>query len=171
MIKAVGALLVWVATTGIGFRVAKDYRDRPRQLRMLVQSMRVLRAEIEYSVMPLPQAMRRVAAKTPLPTGALWEAIADQLRPNEVSVSEAFATAIDGVRGKLSLTTADYDGLRLLADVLGTTDRAHLAQQFDASLQHYEGLVREARESQRRNERLWQYLGVLSGLILVILLY
>jgi len=51
------------------------------------------------------------------------------------------------------------------------SDRVNQSRQLQVTLTRLDGLERDARDAQKRNERLWQYLGVLTGLLVVILLY
>lgn len=64
MLRMIGAALVVVSCTGIGFRIARDFRRRPQQLRVLSQAIRLLESEIEYTVTPLPQALMRVGRRS-----------------------------------------------------------------------------------------------------------
>ncbi|WP_067932947.1 stage III sporulation protein SpoIIIAB [Alicyclobacillus kakegawensis] len=171
MIREIGAALVFVACAGMGFRIARDYRDRPRHLRSLTHAMLLLQAEIEYSVTPLPQALARVAERAGPPADALLERTCAALQQADVSVEAAFADGIESCRSRMALTKQDWSVLREFGATLGTSDRAHQSQQFAVVLAHLNRLEQEARDSQRRNERLWQYLGVLFGLLIVILLY
>ncbi|WP_026961104.1 stage III sporulation protein SpoIIIAB [Alicyclobacillus herbarius] len=171
MIRELGAALVFIACTGLGFRVARDYRDRPRHLSTLTHAIRLLQAEIEFSVTPLPQALARTAERSRPPANRLLRAAAENLQRGEVSVEDAFAASIESVRGYAALTRQDWEVVKQFGATVGTSDRAHQSQQFAVALANLNRLEQEARESQRKNERLWQYLGVLCGLLIVILLY
>ncbi|WP_029420143.1 stage III sporulation protein SpoIIIAB [Alicyclobacillus macrosporangiidus] len=169
--KAIGAALVFVACTGIGFRIARDYRERPRQLRALMQGMRLLQAEVEYSVTPLPAALRRVSERVSPPAGVLFASAADILQDGDVPVADALARALNEAERLSALRDADLEVVREFGRTLGTSDRVHQSQQFEVAIARLAGLEEEARELQRTHERLWQYIGALVGLTIVILLY
>lgn len=171
MIRALGAAMVLAATTGIGWRIAGLYRARPAQLRALAQSVRLLQAEVEYSVTPLPDALLHVAARADRLLAPLYRMAAEAMSDVDVTVADAFCIGIDGCSPHVALRTEDFDVMRELGSTLGTSDSIHQGQQIDVALSRLGTLELQARELQQRNERLWQYLGVLSGLILVILLY
>lgn len=160
-----------MSCTGIGFRIAREYRERPRQLRSLIQSLRLLQAEIEFSVTPLPEALQRVARRSTRPVNGLLERVAVSLAESDSTVVEAFAAAVEQTRSKVALLPADFDALQDFGSTLGTSDRVHQTKHFAAALAEFERLEQDAREAQNRNERLWQYLGILGGLLLLILLY
>lgn len=171
MIRAIGAGLVLAACSGIGFRIASEYHRRPVQLRALAGSVRLLQADVEYSVKPLPQALRHIADRTAGPLSQLYRVAADALSNVDVTVAEAFAQGIAACAPETALTSQDFDVLTELGSTLGTSDSVHQSQQIDLTLSRLAALESDARELQRRNERLWQYLGVLSGVMIVILLY
>jgi stage III sporulation protein AB len=169
--KAIGAGLVMVASSGIGFRVARDFRERARQLRAMMLSIRILQAEVEFSVTPLPQALRRVAARSQPPVDKLFEASAEALQEGDIPVTSAFQLGIESCRPHSALKTEDYEVITEFGKTLGTSDRMHQSQHFEVTLLNLSGLEREARDSQRSHERMWQYIGVLTGLLLVVILY
>lgn len=170
MLRIIGAALVVVSCTGIGFRIARDFRRRPQQLRMLSQAIRLLESEIEYTVTPLPQALMRVGSRTDAPVSELFLDAAKRLKAGDVTVESAFSSAIDSVRLDLALKQADLEVLRDFGQTLGTSDRITQVQQIQVLLTQLDRLLAEARDSQKKNERMWQYLGVIAGLMIVILL-
>lgn len=170
MVKAVGAALIVVACAGLGFQVALSYRDRPKHLADLANGLRQLKAEIEYNLTPLPQALLRVARRLGRPIDVVFASASEQLGQGD-SVTEAFALAVDKCRQVSALNREDLDVLQEFARTLGTSDLEHQSQYLDGTLARLATLEREARELQRKNERMWQYLGVLTGLLIIIILY
>jgi len=166
-----GALLLLTASTGVGFSIARDYRARPRHLQAVMQTLRLLQADIEYSVIPLSQALSRVALRCPPPVDVLFRIAGQALKDDEISVLSAFDAGISQSKQNTALKSVDHDVIRAFGDSLSTVDRIHVRQQFHATLTQLEGLEQEAREARRRNEKLWQYLGVLTGLLLILLFY
>ncbi len=171
MLKLVGACLLLIASTSIGFHIARGYRERPRQLRYLMHAIRLLQTEIEYSVTPLPEAFEKVAKHARQPCDTLFRVAAERLNGGEVSAADALSAGVEAVKPKSSLRETDFIIFMDFAKVLGTADRIHLSKQFQATLTHLDELEKESREAQKRNEKLWQYLGVLTGLLFIILLY
>lgn len=86
-------------------------------------------------------------------------------------MADAFAVALEHTKGATALRQADFDVLQEFGSTLGTSDRVHQTKHFVATFAELQRLEEEARDAQRRNERLWQYLGVLCGLLLLIILY
>ncbi|MCL6453189.1 MAG: stage III sporulation protein AB [Alicyclobacillus sp.] len=170
MIRLVGSALVVVACAGMGFAIARGYRERPRQLQHLMEALRLLKVEIEFTATPLPQALRRVAERSTDPIRGLFAATADALARPGVTVAEAWMAGYEQVRRRSYLVPADLEVLVSFARTLGTSDSVHQIQHVDATLAQLEGLWREAAALQERYAKLAQYVGVLGGLFVVILL-
>ncbi|WAH38996.1 stage III sporulation protein SpoIIIAB [Alicyclobacillus dauci] len=171
MLKLVGAMLIVLATTLIGFRVAGAYRDRPRQLRSLIRALTHLQAEVEYQTTPLPVALQNVAARGSPPCSTMFQRVSDHLIKDGMTVSEAFRVSLVRLVGESALQSADCEAIQSVADSLSTMDVTHLQTQFQMALEALRQAESGAREHGLKNARLWQYLGVLTGVILVILLY
>ncbi len=171
MLKLVGALFLIVACTSVGFHIARAYRERPRQLQYMMHALRLLQTEIEYSVTPLPQALQKVAVHARSPCNVLFEVAGARLFHGDLSAFEAVTAGIEQMKQKSVLKESDLVVVYDFASVLGNADRAHLTKQFHATLTNLEQLEKEARDAQKRNEKLWQSLGGLTGLLLVVLLY
>lgn len=171
MIKLIGSILLFFSCTGLGFRIANDYRNRPKHIRALQHALRLLQTEIEYSVTPLQGALRRVAERVKEPVRSLFEVAARELDDPECPVRDAIQRGVLQTKDRNAMRDGDYDVLLEFAQTLGSSDRFHQTQQFQVTLLHFDALVAESDDSRRRNERLWQYLGVLSGLLLIVLMY
>ncbi|MCL6637859.1 MAG: hypothetical protein K6T26_07905 [Alicyclobacillus sp.] len=171
MLKTVGAALVWVSCSLMGWRIASGYRQRPRQLQTLMQALRLLRTEVDYGATPLPQALRQVAQRAPAPADRLWAKAAELLNEADMEVADALHRACSEFAPAWSLTAADWEVVCEFGQTLGTSDLVHQMQQFDVALARLANQEAEAREASRTQARLWQYAGVLGGLLLVILFY
>ncbi|MFB5191137.1 hypothetical protein [Alicyclobacillus fastidiosus] len=171
MLKLIGAMLLVLATSLLGFQVARAHRDRPRQLRGLIRALTHLQAEVEYQSTKLPTALANVAERASPPCSSMFTNVSEMLLKRGASVQMAFRTGIEELVAQSALTAADCEPIQMVAETLSTMDRAHLTTQFQLSIDALHQAERQAREQGLKNARLWQYLGVLTGVILVILLY
>lgn len=170
MIRAIGGGLIIITCSALGFRIAKTYRDRPRELTDIASAIRMLRAEIEFNLTPLPEALRRIADRTNPPLQSTFEMASERLTRGD-SVQEAFDDSVDYLRTHSALSKEDVEALKDFTKTLGTSDLLHQTQQLDNAISRIQSLESDARALQQKNERLWQYLGLLLGLLIVIVLY
>lgn len=65
--KWIGALLVMIATTWIGFEWSSKFSNRPKQIRQLKNALQILEGEILYSQLPLQEAFFVISKQIPQP--------------------------------------------------------------------------------------------------------
>ncbi|HBS93763.1 MAG TPA: hypothetical protein DG577_10050, partial [Firmicutes bacterium] len=70
----------------------------------------------------------------------------------------------------LALASQDYALLANLGQVLGAGTIAEQGRQLELHMEHLRQLEQEAEQSRAANEKIWRYLGVFSGLALVLIL-
>ncbi|SIS63240.1 stage III sporulation protein AB [Alicyclobacillus vulcanalis] len=168
--KWAGAAIVLFACTLIGLRVARGYRERPLALRRLLQAVLELQSEIEYHATPIPQALNEVGTRMGGFCGTWLVDLAQQLSrlgdwPEQAQALVSLSKATDG-------TLSDQDAepiLRLLRSI-AVADRDHLQQPFLAARADLEAAIEAAQDEAAKSARLWQYLGALSGVLIVLLL-
>jgi stage III sporulation protein AB len=146
------------------------YRTRPQQIAQVAQAIRLLRQDIEFGQIPLISAVQRVGESMPPPVSQVFREIVDGLA-NRWTAEEAFHRAARHVGESTAMNAADFEPLLAIGSVVGTSDRSHLSMEIDAALIRLQGREAEAVEAQRKNERLWQYLGILTGLLLILVMW
>ncbi|ACV58804.1 stage III sporulation protein AB [Alicyclobacillus acidocaldarius] len=168
--KLAGAALVLFACTLIGLRVAQGYRDRPKALRQLLQALIELQSEVEYHATPIPQALRAVGTRLGGWCGSWLVDMANVLsRPAdspEIALQNvSLASATSG-----TLRDADAEPFLRLLRSIAVADRDHLQQPFLAARADLEAAIQAAQDEAIQGARLWQYLGALAGVFIVLLL-
>ncbi|RIV23014.1 hypothetical protein D2Q93_08605 [Alicyclobacillaceae bacterium I2511] len=170
-VKVLGAAFVVASCTAMGFHVASSYRLRPIQLSEVARGLRLLQAEIEYTATPLPMALRRVSDQLNPPVRGVFAAAAEKMKERDNSPKLAFTYGVQHGSAQSVLKTQDWSSLLHLSETLGSTDIIHQSREFQAALLHMESMHMQAVDGQQRYERLWQYLGALTGLFVVLMLY
>ncbi|HOC05727.1 MAG: hypothetical protein ACOX21_09420 [Bacillota bacterium] len=169
MLKLLASGLIVAASSGLGFAVADGYRHRPRQLRQLQFALTVLGSEIRFRQTPLPQGLQAVASAVGGPVGQLFADLAAVLaRAQGRSVSWAWQQ-VKPCRG-LALSSRDQDLLARLTQVLGAGTVGEQIRQLELHMEHLQQLEQEAERARTANEKIWRYLGVFSGIALVLIL-
>lgn len=172
--KMMSVIVIVLATTLFGLRTAALYRERPRQIHALRRAMTVLQAEVEYQLTPLPQALEHVASRSAQASQQverLFQQVRTNLLTGGMTVAEAFHVSLARFEQESALSHSDCEPVLAVAETLSTMDRGHLDTQFQLSIDALTQRETEALEQGNKNARLWQYLGVLSGVMIVILLY
>lgn len=170
MLKLIGAGMILVASTAMGFSVAAMYRNRPAELRSLQSALKLLESEIDYASRPLPEALAEVARRLSGPERTLLNRASQLLGHGDVSsASRAWELAVEEYFSASSLSGADRDVLIDLGRSLGISDRDDQIRHLRLALSRLVRQEETAEEDRSRNERLWRYLGILSGGVLVLI--
>ena len=170
--RLLGALLVLLACGAAGMLLARSLALRRETLRELQVALQLLETEISFTATPLPEALRRVAEKTRTPTRRLFATASQMLRSTPgAAVSQAWDRGLGVLAAAAPLEERDLAVLSDLGQGLGQGDKADQIGKLELAKAQLRQLEEEASEESRRQARLWQTLGFLGGLALIILLY
>lgn len=172
MLKLLGAVFVLIASSSAGFRIAKRYADRPRQIRALQQSLAILETEIVYGSRPLAEVMLHIAEREPPPVGKLFHECGTRLRALDgKSAYECWKTAIEAIWEQTAMRQPEREILFHFGQTLGISDRQDQLQHIRMAMAHLKAEEQHARDEQARYEKMCKSLGILGGVLLVILMY
>lgn len=168
--KIIGAILILIATTWVGFEFAKRLSERPRQLRQLKVALQSLEAEIMYGLTPLAEASLNIAKQMPQPLSSFFSIFAEKLRNADGSAHEAWNESLKDTWHLTSLCNGEYEVMSQFGSTLGQSDRQQQQKQIRLALTHLEREEGDAIQSQSRYEKMLKSLGFLGGLLVVILM-
>ncbi len=169
-VKLIAAGMVVFATSMAGFTIARGYAERPRQLRALQSVLQGLATEIGYGATPLPEAFLRLSQSSPPPVDALFRKAAAVLSCAGTTADEAWGAGLAEFRANSALLQSDLEILEQLGGLIGLSDRTDQERHLLLAVQQLAREETRAEQSRQSNERMWRYLGVLSGILLVIVL-
>ena len=161
--------LILFSSTMTGFAIARNYVQRPRQLQDLVTALQLLLTEIVYSATPLPEALRSCARTVSNPIRQFLLQVSGLLDKMHTAQT-AWETAMGELQQKSALLQSDLEALHSLGAVLGISNREDQQRHLALSIKRLEALHISAQSECNQNERLWKYLGVMVGVVIVIIL-
>lgn len=172
MVKLLGAVLILLAGTLAGFLKARQFADRPKNIRGMIAALQRLETEITYGYTPLPEAMRRIASGSREPVRSLFASAAEDMgEPNNRSAQDALNRAVDIHWKATAMKAQERETLRQLGCTLGTSDRKDQANHIALALQQLKQEELSARDEQAKYEKMSKSLGVLLGALIVILIF
>ncbi|OEF95508.1 stage III sporulation protein AB [Vulcanibacillus modesticaldus] len=172
MLKLLGATLIIAASSFGGFYIARLYRERPIQLRMLGQALRILETEIIYGSNPLYQAMEHIGQRVTGALGLIFLTMSENLlKFDGASTFECWEDAINQHFHQTSLKKQDREILINFGQTLGISDKEDQMKHIRMTIQNLAAEESLAREEQKTYEKLSKNLGVLLGMLIVILIY
>lgn len=170
--KIIGAVVVIIAGGMSGLTVARRYSSRPQELRSIQSALQMLETEIAYAATPLPDALEQIARRCDRSVLLLFERTCEALRSMDgCTAGEAWEKALTEFYRQSSLTGSDLAVLSSFGRSLGISDREdqvkHLHLVMEQMKLQIESAVREAEV----NVKIWNYLGFLGGLLVVLIFY
>ncbi|MFZ5901379.1 MAG: stage III sporulation protein AB [Bacillota bacterium] len=151
--------------------VAQRYARRPRELRALETALAVLETEISYGATPLAEAFDSVAQRTdPLVSGLFGYARDELATGTGITAADAWQKAIDAFVPDSALQGEDVGVLRGLGPVLGGSGCEDQVRHIRLTMEHLKATRIRAEEEALKNVRLWQYLGFLGGIAIVLVI-
>ncbi|MDQ0088226.1 stage III sporulation protein AB [Paenibacillus anaericanus] len=172
MLKMLGAALVILAATLVGWYQAKQFANRPNQIRRLILALKRLETEIMYGFTPLPDALQRIADQNKEPIKSLFVVAAENMNPpRNWTAQKSLEHAIESGWGRTSMKKPEKEVMNQLSYTLGTSDRQDQIGHIVTAVRQLESEEAAARDEQSRYEKMCKSLGLLSGAFIVILFY
>ena len=88
-----GAALLFLGSTAAGVALRQELRLRLRLLTAVIDSLTLLRSDIVGRLLPLPEALRHLAASAPEPLSAQYATLADGITDGDRPFSESWSAA------------------------------------------------------------------------------
>ncbi|MEW6424231.1 MAG: stage III sporulation protein SpoIIIAB [Bacillota bacterium] len=172
MLKLVGALVIILSCGLIGVMIARSYSLRPADLRNLQAALQMLETEINYAATPLAEALRSIAARADKRVTPLFASALAELRTTPgCTAREAWEKALKTFYPQTALLKSDLAILSNLGRALGISDRQDQTRHLRLAIDQIGAEIDRAQNEAARHVKLWNYLGFLGGLIIVLLLY
>ena len=169
MLRLMGAVMVVLAGSLLGFVVARGYGLRVRQLEDLQSAFALLETEIVYGLTPLGEAFERVSHRVAQPAANFLGQSAAGLNGGQ-TVESAWQRALDELGRDSALRREDVEILRYFGRGLGEADIGQQQKKFRLLSEQLERAVAQAWAEKNKNQRIWQYLGVTGGIAVALLL-
>lgn len=171
MLKMIGCLLIIVAGSFAGMSMARSYARRPGELRSLVAALQMLETEISYTATPLPEALLRIAVRSNRAIAPLFSWASEELLSQRgCTASEAWETALGKFYTLTNLLSSDLAILRNLGTVLGTSDRDDQCKHLRLAREQLKIEMAYAEQQAAKYVKIWNYMGPLGSLALILLL-
>ena len=171
MIKLLGSLMVLLASAGIGFWAGEKKKERRNQLKELMLHMKVLYGEIEYGRTALPEVLGIVASRNQGDITGFFETMATELTKMQ---GESFHTiwnrCMKTELAATSLQKKDRILLEGLGENLGFLDQKMQLTTITHYMMSLEDAIEEAEKEVKEKVKLYNLLGVLGGVFIMIVM-
>lgn len=172
VIRLVGAALVVVASSGLGFFFAGQWGERLKNMEYLRKMIFLLKGEIVYAHSPLTEGFERTGEKGGGEIGNLFLQVAKRMNGQQ---GEPFYTIwqeeVDRLPKSCCLREEDRQSLKGLGEHLGYLDLGMQERTILLYLEQMDLAIGYLREHKQERSRLYTSLGIMGGIFLTILMY
>jgi stage III sporulation protein AB len=170
-LKLTGSILVIAAGGLMGFSLAACYKNRPQQLRQLINGIVALKSYIRYASTPLAEAFSESARGLSGVICELFTTIGSFLRREAaLTPQEAIARALAASDNQLALKRQEQEAFILFGANLGKMNREEQERYCDMLMSQLEKIEHDALGLRDQNVAMYRYLGVCGGMTVAILL-
>lgn len=170
MTALLGALCVLLACLGVCGQVRLALKLRQTELQSWLSAVRLLSAEMNFGVLPLPRLCALLAERVDGAAGCFFAHLNEELgRQKQAALPQIWQEMLVAERPSWHLSAADVSVLADLGAGLGNSGLANQRRLLALTEERLASLHDEAAERCERRYRLLGALGWCSGLLLVCL--
>lgn len=168
VLKFILLTIVFCTSTIIGVLISKKYSSRVQILKELKKALNIFEVKINFSFETITEIFSEIAQKTNGVASKIFECTVKNIDCENMPAGEAWDRSIDSNCDNLK--KEDVNCLKTLGKLLGKTDAEGQVNQLKLVSTFLEKQIAEADEEKNKNEKLYQKLGAVVGLIIVIVL-
>ena len=166
IVKGILLLSLLGVCSYMGIAMAGKFRLRLNQLQDFKKALTLLQTKMKYTYQPIPEIFAQIGQTMPEPVGNIFLVSSQQME--NLTAQQAWEQTVQNAR--TNLKKEDKQVLLEFGKQLGKTDIEGQESQIALTLTFLENRIEEAKKELEKNAKLYQTLGVVSGLALVIIL-
>lgn len=171
MLSLLGSAMIIISTTLVGFYYSRGFSYRLKVIRDFQYALTMLQSEIMYSSSPLIEALKYVATKTDGNVSKFFNEFSTLLYKREIEgIQDGFKASINTYKKALMIEEDEIDTIASFLKSLESSDSESQKTSFNITMKKFEAFEKRADEIMKKNEKLYKYLGICSGLLVVIVL-
>ena len=165
MSKIVGCIIILVMSAALGFEKAKELTKHRKELEELQRIFIMIQAELTYIKSPLGELFLKLQNKTEGKYQLWMRDISKELkRFQQHTFEEIWNISVENHFKESFLTKIELEELKQIGKNISHTEA------IDLFLTQIELFIQHTREEEKSKKRLYQSMGVMAGIFLVIVL-
>lgn len=169
--KTIGAACIVLASSLLGFYWSRIGSYRIEDLRSMKKALTMLKSEILYAISPLPDALRNISIRVDRPAKDILLECSEELRKKKgQNANTIWSRAIENHKSQTYFEKPDLEAFFAFGQTLGYLDKQMQIQNIEITLEYLSHEIEVLREKQEKNQKLYQSLGILGGLLIAIVL-
>lgn len=167
MLKTMGVILVLAGAGGFGIGKALQFYRVVRHLREFRSAVEILKCEINYTLLPLPELCRLTAKRLSGPPAQFFRNLA-ALLGEEISRDRAVAEAMESAKG-LTLPEDAQMAVLELCNTLGRYDLEGENRMLQLTAHRLNAALERCEAEKKPRAKSYAALGICTGIAIIIL--
>ena len=170
MIKAIGAIIIIAACSVSSFKGVKRLGNRVKSMQSIVSALEIMKSEIVTRLTPVTDVFELLEKEGEYPANLLFKNASNEMkRLGQCSFFTIWRTAVEKTK-ELCLTDNEKLSLMEVGMCLGRYDAKGQEAMLTRAAQRFDVYRKRAEEDRKRDFKTQAYLGVISGVFVVIVL-
>lgn len=170
VLKWILLIAVFCTSTTIGTLISKKYSSRVQILKEIKNALNIFEVKINFSCATIPEIFSEISQKIKGSAGKIFADTVEIINNKNANFTagEAWEKALES--NSENLKKEDIESIQPLGRLLGSTDVEGQINQIELVCEFLEQQIAQATEEKNKNEKLYQKLGAIVGLVIVIVL-
>lgn len=169
--KIIGALFIIGSTSTVGIYFSKLDKYRMEDLEQLKKAFTILKNQINFSFMPLPEALKQIALRVEGEISEILKEISELLEKKEgETAAQIWNDMWKKKKEKTYLSKEDIDVLFSFGKAVGYLDRQQQISNIEITISYIEQVKQQLEKRLEKNSKIYRTIGILSGLLIAIVL-
>ncbi len=168
ILKFILLAIVFCTSTVIGILISKKYSNRVQILKDIKNALNIFEVKINFSYETIPEIFSEISEKIQGTAGKIFADTVKNINGKNMLAGDAWEASIENNADNLK--KEDINSIKSLGKLLGKTDVDGQVSQIELVSTFLEKQINEAIEDKKQNEKMYQKLGAIVGLIIVIVL-
>jgi len=169
--KILGAILVCASSALLGLYFAKLDSFRRTDLSEWKKALLILRSQIAFAALPLPEAMNAASERVSGPVSQTLACFAESLQSRDsADIYAIWKKALNGNKTCSYLKQEDWEWLENFGKTLGFLDKAMQLNSIDLTVSYIDSKSEILLSQSEKNKRMFSSLGILGGMLIVVIL-
>ena len=165
----IGAILLIIATSSIGFERSLRLKKRPEQLMQIKTALQIMEAEMVYSQHAIVDVCDQISKHIQAPLKVFFHAVATKLSEND-DLAVLWTKELDELKFSSALEEEELSILKQFGHTLGHFDLTQQQKQIQLTSVHLDRLLKEADQNYLMFSKVYRGIGILSGILIALIL-
>lgn len=170
ILKTFGFIIVITSTSLIGFFYASKESFRISDLNEMKKALTILKSEIEYALSPLSMALLNISDKTKMPISNIFMQVSNEIeKRNGDEIFDIWQKSLQVNLKKTYLIKEDIEYFESFGKCLGYLDRQLQLNNIEITINYIKDKIDVLNVKSEKNKKMYNSLGILSGVLICIL--